>query len=259
MNNRLYRSIQAPTWLPELIRGSLDLLYPPACCGCGRWGAVFCDACAQAVAPVPLPICARCGRPRAAAVAHCADCRQVADDPLLWTRAAALHHTPLREAIHAFKYENRPELGPLLARYLVAVFRHAPWCDAAIDAVVPVPLHAERLAERGYNQAERLATPFAVAVGLPVADDWLARTRLTRQQVGLGPAERQANVEGAFQATPAVAGRHILLIDDVLTTGATLRAAARAARTAGAVAVYGLTLALPQAGHAVTGDPGSGV
>jgi ComF family protein len=165
----------------------------------------------------------------------------------------------LREAIHAFKYENRPELGPSLARYLVAAFAQAPWPGVVLDAVVPVPLHVERLAERGYNQAERLATPFGAATGLPVVPDWLARTRFTQQQVGLGPVERQANVDGAFTAATAVAGRQLLLIDDVLTTGATLRAAAQAARAAGAVAVYGLTLALPHAGIAAAAVPDSGV
>lgn len=245
--------------LHELVRAGLDLLYPPVCCGCGASGADLCDRCAQTVEPVPFPICTRCGRPQSASTMQCTDCRRVAHDPLVWTRAAALHHTPLREAIHAFKYENRPELGPLLARYLVAAFAQAPWPGVAIDAVVPVPLYAERLAERGYNQAERLATPFGAATGLPVAPDWLARTRFTRPQVGLGPAERQANVAGAFTAVTAVAGRRLLLIDDVLTTGATLRAAAHAARVAGAVAVYGLTLALPHTGVAAAQVPDSGV
>lgn len=161
------------------------------------------------------------------------------------SRAAALHTAPLREAIHAFKYEGRPELGPLLARYLIAVFRQEPWPNLVIDAVVPIPLHAERHAERGYNQAERLAAPFCAATGLRLAPEWLTRTRLTRQQVGLGPAERHANVDGAFVAANAVHGKSLLLIDDVCTTGATLRACAQAALDAGAARVYGLTLALP--------------
>jgi ComF family protein len=166
------------------------------------------------------------------------------------SRAAALHSSPLREAIHAFKYEKphpRPELAAPLARYLVAVFAEPPWnrLAAAIDAVVPVPLHAERLAERGYNQSELLAAAFSLRVGLPCQPGWLARTRATRQQVGLGPAERQTNVAGAFAAAPAVAGRTLLLVDDVNTTGATLRACAAAAQAAGARTVYGLTLAAP--------------
>ncbi len=104
---------------------------------------------------------------------------------------------------------------------------------------------SRRLEERGYNQSALLATTFSKAVGLPVHPTWLQRTRETRHQVGLGPSERQANVEGAFVATTAVAGHRILLVDDVYTTGATLHACAVAARSAGAEVVYGLTLAQP--------------
>jgi predicted amidophosphoribosyltransferase len=99
--------------------------------------------------------------------------------------------------------------------------------------------------ERGYNQAELLATTFCHAVGLPLQPTWMERTRETRQQVGLGPSERHTNVAGAFSAAQAVAGQHLLLIDDVYTTGSTLRACAAAALAAGAKAVYGLTLAQP--------------
>jgi ComF family protein len=110
---------------------------------------------------------------------------------------------------------------------------------------VPVPLHPQRLEERGYNQSALLATTFCGAVGLPLQLAWLERVRETRQQVELGPSERHANVEGAFYATEAVAGQRLLLIDDVYTTGSTLRACAAAALTAGAAVVYGLTLAQP--------------
>jgi ComF family protein len=215
--------------------------------GCGRLGERFCPACAQAVEPVPLPQCAHCGLAQPVATSRCISCSGRANDLLTFTRAAALHTYPLREAIHAFKYEAQPELAPLLARHLVAVYAEPPWSNLPqpITAVVPVPLHPQRLAERGYNQAALLATIFGDAVGLPVQPAWLERTRETRHQVGLGPSERQTNVDGAFAATEAVMGHHLLLIDDVYTTGATLRACAAAALAAGAAAVYGLTLAQP--------------
>jgi ComF family protein len=138
-------------------------------------------------------------------------------------------------------------LAPLLARYLVAVFAQPPWSmlPQAVTAVVPVPLHEQRLAERGYNQSELLAEHFCRAVELPLQPSWLQRVRETRQQVGLGPNERRANVEGAFVATSNVAGQNLLLVDDVYTTGATLRACAKAAQMAGARSIYGLTLAQP--------------
>lgn len=226
----------------------LTLLFPPTCAGCGRLGEHFCASCAQAVEPIPQPQCARCGLPQPTPTQRCANCARIGDNPLRFTRAAALHISPLREAIHAFKYEDQPELAPLLARYLVAVYAEAPWSTLPrpITAVVPVPLHEQRLAERGYNQSELLAEDFCRATGLPLQPEWLARTRETRQQVGLTPSERHANVTGAFSATAAVAGQRILLIDDVYTTGSTLRACAAAALAAGAETLYGLTLAQPK-------------
>ncbi|MEZ4860776.1 MAG: hypothetical protein R3C14_05690 [Caldilineaceae bacterium] len=164
------------------------------------------------------------------------------------TRIAALHTTPLREAIHTFKYENRPELAELLARYLVALQMQLDplWKTWSVDGVVPVPLHDARLAERGYNQAELLADAFGRKVQLPVHPAWIRRQRLTQSQVGLSAQARQQNVEDAFVAHPAVRGQRLLLLDDVYTTGATMRACAAAALAAGATAVYGLALACPR-------------
>jgi ComF family protein len=225
----------------------LDLLFPPQCAGCGAPGTEFCDRCAQLVEPVPDTICARCGRPQALAVRLCADCR-TAPSPLAGSRAAALHTEPLRQAIHALKYEDRPQLAGPLGRYLVAVFQHDPWQSIAdrFDAVVPAPLHAERLRERGYNQSELLAATLCDACGLTLRPGWIARVRATRQQVGLNAAERRQNVAGAFRSSDDVAGTTLLLVDDVYTTGATLRACAEAARAAGANQVYALTLAIPK-------------
>lgn len=231
----------------QVADAGLTLLFPPKCVGCGWLGQAFCDRCAQRVEPSPQPQCAHCGIPQRTPTLRCANCVRRGDGALRLTRAAALHTSPLREAIHAFKYNNQPELAPLLARYLVATYAAPPWSTLPqpVTAVTPVPLHEERLAERGYNQAELLAASFCGRVGLPLQPRWLARTRETRQQVGLGPSERQSNVMGAFAADPAVAGHALLLVDDVYTTGATLRACAAAARAAGAAVVYGLTLAQP--------------
>ena len=227
----------------------LTLLFPPSCVGaeCGRLGELFCADCAQAVEPTPPSQCARCGLAQPMPTARCANCARNRDRSLDFTRSAALHSGPLRDAIHAFKYERQPALAPLLARYLVAVYAAPPWSTLSppITAIVPVPLHEQRLAVRGYNQSELLAVSLGRAVGVPVQPTWLTRQRDTLQQVGLGPRERHANVAGAFVATAEVSGQRLLLIDDVYTTGATLRACAAAARAAGAQAVYGLTLAQP--------------
>jgi ComF family protein len=133
----------------------------------------------------------------------------------------------------------------VLARYLVVAFAEPFWLTlrASIHAVVPVPLHPQRSAERGYNQSELLAQVFADRCAIACEPGWIQRTRFTRPQVGLDMTARRHNVTDAFRAAPQVAGKTILLIDDVFTTGATLQACAEAARDAGARAVYGLTLA----------------
>jgi ComF family protein len=144
--------------------------------------------------------------------------------------------------IHAFKFGDAPELSePLVAR---------AWESPAFararrpDLLVPVPLHPVRRRERGYDQAARLARAFARRAGTPEALV-LARTRATRQQARLGARERALNVRGAFRVlTPAlVRGRHVALVDDVVTTGATIAAAADALRTAGARRVDAWTIA----------------
>ncbi len=179
-------------------------------------------------------------------VDECARCRG-RTSPLQIVRAATLYVEPLRRFIHLLKYEQRPDLAPPLARYLMAALQHADW-DAlrpTFEVLAPVPLHRTRRAARGYNQSELLAAGLSQRSGIPLAADLLERIKPTRSQVGLTPAERQANVGDAFVASPACQGLHILLIDDVYTTGATLTACAQAALAAGARQVCGLTLATP--------------
>lgn len=148
--------------------------------------------------------------------------------------------------IHHFKYEKQPELAEPLARYLLAAFAHDEWRQSSrIDLVVPVPMFAERQKERGYNQAELLAHAFCKRIRLRCVPVALKRIRFTQPQVGLNAQARQQNVEDAFLAHPNVKGKVVLLIDDVSTTGATLRSCAQALLAAQAAEVYALTLATP--------------
>jgi ComF family protein len=235
-------------WTHELRKSALDLVFPPTCIVCRRVGDLLCPTCAQTAKPVGDKICLQCGRPQAARVEQCPACHQQDAPPLTVARAAALHGGPVRAGIHHLKYGGDKDLAPVLARYLQAAFLLEPWATLTIDAVAPIPLHAARLRTRGYNQAELLATAFCRQVQLPHRPHWLERIRSTHSQVGLNAHERQRNVADAFRALPAVRGKHLLLIDDVYTTGATLRACARAALDAGATSVYALTLAAPEHG-----------
>lgn len=141
-------------------------------------------------------------------------------------RTAVIYADPITSAIHALKYQQRFAAGDLLGDLL-----HQGWgqWQTEVDIVVPVPLHAERRQSRGYNQAALIARRFAEHIDRPVEEAALVRTRATRPQVGLSMDERLDNVRHAFAANRnVVAGKRVLLIDDVCTTGATLHAAADA-------------------------------
>lgn len=223
----------------------LDVIFPPVCAHCGRLGWLLCPACAAEMIRVPDAICPRCGRGDDPAVSAGTDvlCRQCrAHPPLLGQMRAPLRYAePTSTLIHQFKYEGYFALGRPLARFLID-----GWPTWAIppDLILPIPLHPRRQQRRGYNQAELLARPLAEAINVPMNPVALRRTRHTAPQVGLGPDERHDNVRGAFAAeADAVCDRHILLIDDVLTTGATMSAAAETLLAAGAAGVAAYCLA----------------
>lgn len=198
---------------------ALDLVFPPHCVNCDRVGSFLCERCLQTVIPAP---------PR---VVVGLDAVRVAVDYSGATSAA----------IHAFKYERQAQLAALLGNWLCAVLGDVM---SGVDCVVAVPLHHQRLAMRGYNQAALLARYVAEHYGRVFIAGAVKRVRETPSQVHLNAQERRANVSGAF-AAPAnrFAGQHVLLIDDVLTTGATLAACADALRAAGAERVTGAAVA----------------
>jgi ComF family protein len=154
----------------------------------------------------------------------------------------------VREAIHRLKYKGDIGLSETFTTKLVELLVELNW---KVDTVTAVPLSRQRLKQRGYNQAGLLGWPLAKALCVPYASQAIVRIRNTGSQVGLSIRERQENVRGAFGANPRfVRGKNVLIIDDVLTTGATMQACARAFLEAGAFSVYGITLAkAPFHGH----------
>jgi ComF family protein len=208
----------------------LDLLYPLACAGCGKVGeGVWCAAC-DARIPRLMP-------PEQQKFLPLDPPWQ---DRQLLVASGARYGSPLREAIHAFKYDGTPGLAATLAPLLLDAWRHAA---LNADVIVPVPLHARRRRERGYNQSELLAREVGAACGVPVDTQLLARVRYTDQQALLKGAARKQNVQDAFAAGAGANGKLIVLVDDVLTSGATLTACASVLLNAGAASVCALTLA----------------
>lgn len=196
----------------------LDLLLAPRCAGCDAPGSWLCLECRDACEPE------RRGR----------------------LTAAGSYGGPLRRAIHRFKYEGERglavELGALVAARVAADLA----AGTVLDLVVPAALHPDRARERGYDQAALLAADVAARTGLPLSGA-LRRIRASRPQVDLDRAERAANLRGAFAAEPgSLRGRHIALIDDVATTGATLAAATGALRAAGARRVRAYVVAVDE-------------
>lgn len=225
--------------LYQLVWNSLDWLFPPRCGGCGQSGSRWCLDCQQKTRRVLPPICPRCGQPQPKD-GLCQKCRQAAPK-FQALRSWGVFEGPLRNALHRLKYRRDIALGEVLARHLIHMLEGLDW---VIDLVVPVPLGLARQAERGYNQAALLAKPLALGCNLDYNPGSLLKVRNTPSQVGLSFDQRWVNVAGSFEAIPdQVAGKKLLVVDDVVTSGATLNACAVALLASGASQVYAMTLA----------------
>lgn len=217
----------------RLFWGAVDLIFPPVCAGCGKLGTSWCDACHQKVVHLPESVCDVCGKPEANA-SVCLMC-QGTRPPFAKMRSWAVFKPPLQNALHSLKYRRNIGLGQSLANVLDAQIKKLGW---QIDTVIPIPLSKQRFGERGYNQVAVFAYPLACMNQWQYVASGLQRVRNTRSQVGLSRDQRRENVSGAFEATMDLTGNRVLLLDDVITTGATTADAARALRKAGASDVY---------------------
>ena len=205
----------------------------------------MCESCWYGIPLIGDQHCVRCGVPSNGQPDGCVHC-----DPAAWsfryTRVLAPFNETARQVIHALKYHRKRSLGPRLGGLLAAALRDDVRFGR-VDLVLPVPLHRARLKQRGYNQSDLLARALAEALGKPVPADVLVRTRNTSDQTKLSAQERRANVAGAFSVRhpEKVAGKHLAVVDDVLTTGATLDACSQALLDAGAQSVFAVAVASP--------------
>jgi ComF family protein len=229
----------------------LDLIFPPLCHSCRAYipdsgEIMLCASCLAAALPVQSPLCLCCGRPFATqgGIDHLCGTCTTEPPPYLAARAALLHEEITRELIHRFKYSHkvilRRPLALLAARHLENFVS-----DFGADLIVPVPLHNKRLRQRGFNQALLLAEIFSDRWDIPLSRNNLKRIRWTEPQVNLNAPERVRNVKGAFSLTDEVEsnGKRVLLVDDVYTTGSTVKECSRVLKRGGAAEVVVLTIA----------------
>jgi competence protein ComFC len=230
----------------HLIWTAIDWVYPPACGGCEKPGVRWCAECQAQITRPDAHLCPLCSRLQPDGTI-CSACQQ-SNPGCTDIRSWAIFQGPVREAIHRLKYKGDIGLSETFTTKLVELLVELNW---KVDTVTAVPLSRQRLKQRGYNQAGLLGWPLAKALCVPYASQAIVRIRNTGSQVGLSIRERQENVRGAFGANPRfVRGKNVLIIDDVLTTGATMQACARSFLEAGAFSVYGITLAkAPFHGH----------
>jgi len=232
----------APPWYVGT-RRLLDTVFPPKCAGCSARGGWLCSSCLALVQPLTLPACGVCDAPIHPAEPHGCGTAGV---PLLSISAVGVYAGPLRASVHALKYGGRHGIAATLAALL------APRLEPLLaegDLLIPAPLHPTRERERGYNQSAILATELARLLPLEPAPAALRRVRATADQTTLTGPQRAANMRGAFAGRPdLVRNRCLWLLDDVSTTGSTLRAAARALRAAGALEVRGAVIAMTNRG-----------
>jgi ComF family protein len=233
----------------ELLEAAASLLYPPVCTLCAgntRAGEHLCEQCDAKAMRIVAPFCQQCSEPFQGAIATAFTCANCAHRTMHFDAAVAAYRgrAIVRQIIHDFKYRRQIHLRHLVARWLCAALDDERLRGRQFDIIVPVPLHPARLRERGFNQASLLAELLGARISIP-SKPLLQRIRYTTTQTALDRAERMENLHNAFRLrkNADVRGLHVLLIDDVLTTGSTLSECARVLKRAGAISVYAATAA----------------
>jgi len=241
----------SPGWTGAILKRLVDLVAPPLCASCRRPltnPRTLCAQCWRELTLITPPICDITGTPLAFDAGEGARSAELAWNYPLYdrARAAVIFDKVSRRLVHQLKYHDVPGVAPLMARLMAPAARDL---TSEADCLVPVPLHRRRLAARRFNQAALLAEHLSELVGLPVVRYAVQRVRCTPHQVGLNRDERANNLHNAFvvKDRSQIVGRHVVLVDDVLTTGATADALATTLRAAGArsvsVAVFARAIA----------------
>lgn len=240
--------------LSGMFKGILDLIYPKTCLLCKKdlkhvssVNGYVCSSCWQKIKRNTPPFCRSCGRhlePHSFTKKVCAGCVK---KTLHFDRAFSpcAYEGPLKELIRQFKYQNKDYLGVTLSRLMIEFIGEYSLPVGFLDFIIPIPLHKTKERERDFNQAELLSKCIADRFNKPMLNDKLKRTRSTKTQTGLEESLRFLNVKGSFSLPDEriVKEKNILLVDDVLTTGATSSEAAYTLKKAGARIVFVLTLA----------------
>ena len=238
-----------PSSVRFLLKSLADFVYPPICYGCDTEvdEGLVCEGCRLALFTHELAVCPQCGRPCTRTAETCGQCRMPFS--LRRVRALGTYVPPFDKLVQAFKYSGKTKVGELLGLALAALVQQDEVLSAA-DAICPVPLHPARLRERGFNQSLLLAAAISMSTRIPLVE-CLTRTRNTATQTRKMSSEaRLKNLAGAFRLRPdsSVGGKKVLLVDDVMTTGATLDQAAQELLKGGATSVLGAVVAAAHAG-----------
>ncbi|RPJ63192.1 MAG: ComF family protein [Dehalococcoidia bacterium] len=227
-------------WLRQLQNEVIDLFFPRECIGCGKIDDFICIQCAKKLSRLVPPLCPKCGKPEASG--HlCYEC---------WGKSSNIDNVysvfvfdgTMRKAVHSLKYHNLRAIAGCLGKYMASYYVAN---NLNGNILVPVPLHENRVRERGYNQSILLAREISRIVEIPVDAKLIKRTRDCISQARTkNVEERRRNMENAFSPiSDMISGMEIILIDDVCTSGATLEACATVLKKAGASRVTGFTLA----------------
>jgi ComF family protein len=230
------------TGAKTVVRRAVDGLLAQDCLLCGQTsgGEILCAVCAGDLLRLPSPHCPRCALPTALGES----CGRCLAHPPHYDRTLAVfdYGFPLDKLIQSFKYGHRLALAAYLGRELARLASESS-LELAPDLIIPLPLHPARLRERGFNQALELARPVAATLGVPIDTVTCIRRRHTQTQAGLPWKAREKNIRGAFHCVRDLPGQRVLLVDDVMTTGASLNECARTLKRHGAAEVVLLVVA----------------